>query len=298
MNILTINGLKKTYANGVRAINDVTLEIGNGMFGLLGPNGAGKSSLMRTIAALQKPDEGSIKFNGVNIIDDPLYIRKNLGYLPQEFGVYPRISAYVLLDHIAVLKGVVDKAQRKQQVISVLEQTNLQQHQHKAVNTYSGGMRQRFGIAQALLGDPRIIIVDEPTAGLDPEERYRFNNLLSEIGEHIIVILSTHIVEDVKDLCTDMAVIADGCVLSKGHPSDLLQKLENKIWLKTINKSELARYRDNHRVISSRLNAGKLIIRVLNSGLPGEGFESVRADLEDVYFITLSDQQDKTESYV
>jgi ABC-2 type transport system ATP-binding protein len=298
MNTLKINGLKKTYGNSVRAINDVTLEISNGMFGLLGPNGAGKSSLMRTIATLQKPDEGNIEFNGVDVIDNPNFIRRHLGYLPQEFGVYPRISASVLLDHIAVLKGVVDKSLRKQQVLSVLEQTNLIQHRHKSVDSYSGGMRQRFGIAQALLGDPRIIIVDEPTAGLDPEERHRFNNLLSEIGEQVIVILSTHIVEDVKDLCTDMAVIADGSVLTKGNPSDLLQKLETKIWAKTINKSELGSYRDNHRLISSRLNAGKLIIRVLNNGLPGEGFEQAVADLEDVYFTTLSDQKVKSELYV
>jgi ABC-2 type transport system ATP-binding protein len=298
MNTLKINGLKKTYGNSVRAINDVNLEISNGMFGLLGPNGAGKSSLMRTIATLQKPDEGNIEFNGVDVIDNPNFIRRQLGYLPQEFGVYPRISASVLLDHIAVLKGVVDKSLRKQQVLSVLEQTNLIQHRHKSVDSYSGGMRQRFGIAQALLGDPRIIIVDEPTAGLDPEERHRFNNLLSEIGEQVIVILSTHIVEDVKDLCTDMAVIADGSVLTKGNPSDLLQKLETKIWAKTINKSELGSYRDNHRLISSRLNAGKLIIRVLNNGLPGEGFEQAVADLEDVYFTTLSDQKVKSELYV
>jgi ABC-2 type transport system ATP-binding protein len=298
MNTLKINGLKKTYGNSVRAINDVNLEISNGMFGLLGPNGAGKSSLMRTIATLQKPDEGNIEFNGVDVIDNPNFIRRHLGYLPQEFGVYPRISASVLLDHIAVLKGVVDKSLRKQQVLSVLEQTNLIQHRHKSVDSYSGGMRQRFGIAQALLGDPRIIIVDEPTAGLDPEERHRFNNLLSEIGEQVIVILSTHIVEDVKDLCTDMAVIADGSVLTKGNPSDLLQKLETKIWAKTINKSELGSYRDNHRLISSRLNAGKLIIRVLNNGLPGEGFEQAVADLEDVYFTTLSDQKVKSELYV
>jgi ABC-2 type transport system ATP-binding protein len=298
MNTLKIRALKKTYANGVKAINNVTLEIGNGMFGLLGPNGAGKSSLMRTIAAMQKPDEGSIEFNGVNIIDDPLYIRKNLGYLPQEFGVYPRISAYVLLDHIAVLKGVVDKRQRKQQVMSVLEQTNLSQHRNKAVDSYSGGMRQRFGIAQALLGDPRIIIVDEPTAGLDPEERHRFNNLLSEIGEQVIVILSTHIVEDVKDLCTDMAVIAGGTVLLNGNPCELLQTLENKIWSKTIDKSEVGFYRDNHCMVSSRLNAGKLIIRVMSNGLPEAGFEPAGADLEDVYFNTISNQQVKTEPYV
>jgi ABC-2 type transport system ATP-binding protein len=298
MNTLTIKGLKKTYSNGVRAINDVSLEVKNGMFGLLGPNGAGKSSIMRTIAALQKPDEGSIEFNGIDIVNDPLHIRRNLGYLPQEFGVYPRISAYILLDHIAVLKGVADKAQRKRQVMCVLEQTNLQQHRYKSVDSYSGGMRQRFGIAQALLGDPRIIIVDEPTAGLDPEERNRFNNLLSEIGEQVIVILSTHIVEDVKDLCTDMAVIADGSVLTKGHPAELLKKLENKIWLRTIDKSALDYYRTRHRVISSRLNGGKLNIRVLNSGSPDEGFEPVPAELEDIYFSTLSDHEVKPESYV
>ena len=256
------------------------------MFGLLGPNGAGKSSLMRTIAALQKPDAGSIEFNGVDIIKEPLFIRKHLGYLPQEFGVYPKISAFMLLDHLAVLKGITNKKERKEQVLALLQQTNLFEHRNRAVHTFSGGMRQRFGIAQALLGDPRIIIVDEPTAGLDPEERNRFNNLLSEIGEQVIVILSTHIVEDVRDLCTSMAIIANGSVLTQGRPADYIHALQGCIWSKAINKQELAWFKENMQLISSRLNGGKINIHVFSKVQP-QGFTLVEPGLEDVYFNTL-----------
>ena len=286
MNTLNIKNLQKTYSNGVRSINDVSLHLTNGMFGLLGPNGAGKSSLMRTIAALQKPDSGHIEFNGVDIVKDPLFIRKQLGYLPQEFGVYPKISAYRLLDHLAVLKGITQKKDRKEQILALLEQTNLQDHRNKAVHTFSGGMRQRFGIAQALLGDPKIIIVDEPTAGLDPEERNRFNNLLSEIGEQIIVILSTHIVEDVRDLCTNMAIIANGSVLTQGSPSGFIHQLNGVIWSRNIAKDELQWYKQNMQLISSRLNGGKLNIHVYAETQP-DGFSSIPPDLEDVYFSTL-----------
>lgn len=287
MNTLKIIDLEKTYSNGVRSINNISLEISNGMFGLLGPNGAGKSSLMRTIAALQKPDKGIIEFNGVEIIKDPMFIRRNLGYLPQEFGVYPRISAYRLLDHLASLKGIVDKKARKDQIDMLLEQTNLQEHRNKAVHTFSGGMRQRFGIAQALLGEPKIILVDEPTAGLDPEERNRFNNLLSEIGEQVIVILSTHIVEDVRDLCTSMAIIVNGTLLMQGNPENIIKKLNGFTWTRTIAKHELKHYKDNMQVISSRLNAGKLNIHVYAASQPGDGFAAIAPDLEDVYFSTL-----------
>lgn len=287
MHSLEIKNLCKTYPNGVNALNNISLSISNGMFGLLGPNGAGKSSLMRTIAVLQAPDSGSIEFDGIDIVGDPRFIRKQLGYLPQEFGVYPKVSAYRLLDHLAVLKGITHSGQRRDQIFSLLEQTNLQNHAGKAVESFSGGMRQRFGIAQALLGDPRLIIVDEPTAGLDPEERNRFNNLLSEIGEERIVILSTHIVEDVKDLCSDMAVIANGAVILQGQPSSLVCSLEGRIWSKSIKREELERISTTMTLISSRLNAGKLHIHVYSDIQPGEGFVQVNPDLEDVYFQTL-----------
>jgi len=286
MNSLQIRNLQKTYSNGVRSINDISLTISNGMFGLLGPNGAGKSSLMRTIAALQKPDAGSIEFNGIDVVKQPLSIRKHLGYLPQEFGVYPKISAFMLLDHLAVLKGIINTKERKEQVLALLQQTNLHDHRNRAVHTFSGGMRQRFGIAQALLGNPKIIIVDEPTAGLDPEERNRFNNLLSEIGEQIIVILSTHIVEDVRDLCTSMAIIANGSLLTQGRPADYIHQLEGCIWSKTISKQELAWFKENMQLISSRLNGGKINIHVFSNTQP-EGFVPVEPGLEDVYFNTL-----------
>jgi ABC-type multidrug transport system ATPase subunit len=291
MNTLKIKNLKKTYPNGITSIDNISLEITNGMFGLLGPNGAGKSSLMRTIAALQKPDSGQLEFNGVDIIKEPLAIRKSLGYLPQEFGVYPKISAYILLDHIATLKGIPNNKTRKEQILSLLHQTNLYDHRNKSVHTFSGGMRQRFGIAQALLGNPSIIIADEPTAGLDPEERNRFNNLLSEIGEQVIVILSTHIVEDVHDLCTNMAIMINGSLVVKDTPAALQHKLEGNIWSKLIPKSELSWHKQNMQVISSRFNAGKINLHVLSDHVPGNGFTPHKPELEDVYFSTLFNHQ-------
>jgi ABC-2 type transport system ATP-binding protein len=257
------------------------------MFGLLGPNGAGKSTLMRTIAGLQTPDSGEILFNDVNIVADPIFIKKQLGYLPQDFGVYPKISAYNLLEHLAVLKGVNNHRERKEQILALLDKTNLYSHRNKAVSTFSGGMRQRFGIAQALLGNPQIIIVDEPTAGLDPEERNRFNNLLSEIGEQIIVILSTHLVEDVRNLCTQMAIINKGNLLAYGNPQSFVETLQDSIWAKQIDKSEREKYEKSYEVISSQLNAGKLNIHVHSKVIPGNGFALKQPDLEDVYFTQL-----------
>ena len=293
MNSLSIKNLSKMYENGTQAINDVSLEITNGMFGLLGPNGAGKSTLMRTIAALQEPTSGIIEFNGVNILENPMFIRENIGYLPQEFGVYPKISAYRLLDHLAILKGMVNKQERNDQILTLLQQTNLLQYKDKAVHSFSGGMRQRFGIAQALLGNPKIIIVDEPTAGLDPEERNRFNNLLSEIGESIIVLLSTHIVEDVRDLCTRMAIISSGKLILEGNPTETIHLLKDKIWMKAIHKSELAEYKTHLNIISSHLNSGKLNIHVFSDQQPDSGFNLISPDLSDVYFSVLSNQLKK-----
>jgi ABC-2 type transport system ATP-binding protein len=285
MNTLIIENLNKTYAGGVKPLDNLSLSLTDGMFGLLGPNGAGKSSLMRTIARLQEPDNGSISFNGINVLEQPDVLRCALGYLPQEFGVYPKLSAAVLLDHLAVLKGVADKTLRKEQIDSLLEQTNLSAHRNRAVHTFSGGMRQRFGIAQALLGSPKIIIVDEPTAGLDPEERNRFNNLLSEIGENLIVILSTHIVEDVKDLCPNMGILVNGRIVKLGSPNNLISEIQGQVWAKTIEKGELNKYQ-GLPIISSRLNAGHLTIHVLAKMQPN-GFYPVQPDLEDVYFSTL-----------
>ena len=291
MNILQIDQLKKTYANGVVALNNVTLSISNGMFGLLGPNGAGKSSLMRTIAGLQRADEGTISLNAVDVLQDTAYIKKRLGYLPQDFGVYPKISAYDLLTHLATLKGITNKKEKKEQVLALLEKTNLYQHRSKEVFSFSGGMKQRFGIAQALLGSPEIIIVDEPTAGLDPEERSRFNNLLSEIGEQVIVILSTHIVEDVKNLCSQMAIINNGKVLAHGSPAKFINDLDGHIWSKTIAKDELAAYKEKHAVISATLFTGKLNVHIHAATDPGNGFTPVQAGLEDVYFSILQNIQ-------
>jgi ABC-2 type transport system ATP-binding protein len=291
MNSLSIKNLSKTYENGTKAIDDLSLEITNGMFGLLGPNGAGKSTLMRTIAALQEPTSGSIEFNGINILENPTFIRQNLGYLPQEFGVYPKISAYRLLDHLAILKGIIDKKERHDQILYLLQQTNLLQHKDKAVHSFSGGMRQRFGIAQALLGNPKIIIVDEPTAGLDPEERNRFNNLLSEIGESIIVVLSTHIVEDVRDLCPKMAIISNGKLILEGKPNEAIDSLKGKIWMKAIEKAELKEHQSNFNIISSNLNSGKINIHVFSDERPDSGFELISPDLSDVYFSVLAQNQ-------
>jgi ABC-2 type transport system ATP-binding protein len=288
MNSLRIEQLSKTYPNGVKALNDISLTISNGMFGLLGPNGAGKSSLMRTLSTLQEPTSGTILFNGVDIIKNPQDIRNCLGYLPQEFGVYPKISAYELLDHIAVLKGILNKKDRKNQISALLQQTNLYQHRKKWVSTFSGGMRQRFGIAQALLGDPKLIIVDEPTAGLDPEERNRFHNLLSEIGENVIVLLSTHIVEDVNDLCSNMAIMGEGKIISQGIPSELVKELEGRIWQKTIKKEAIEAFKTAFNVLSTHLHSGQIRLRVLSDTQPESGFELVHPDLEDVYFSTLT----------
>ena len=284
--MLSITGLSKTYDNGVHALQGVDLSIGKGLFGLLGPNGAGKSSLMRTVATLQSADAGSVIFDGIDAFKDPQALRQRLGYLPQDFGVYPRVSAYDLLDHMAVLKGLDNKALRKESVEGLLAHTNLYQHRNKAVSGFSGGMRQRFGIAQALLGDPDLLIVDEPTAGLDPEERNRFHNLLVSLGEKKVVILSTHIVEDVAELCPNMAVLASGKILLEGNPIALTDKLQGKIWQKTTNQIEAQELEQHLPVISKRLFAGQTILNVYGEQAP-EGFTASHANLEDVYFSTL-----------
>jgi len=286
---LTIENLSKTYANGVQALKDVTLKIPTGMFGLLGPNGAGKSTLMRTIATLQEPDQGSIQFNGIDVLKDKDSVRRVLGYLPQEFGVYPKVSSEVMLNHFAVLKGITDAKQRKEIVDALLHQTNLWDVRKEKLGNYSGGMKQRFGIAQALLGNPKLIIVDEPTAGLDPAERIRFHNLLSEIGENIIVILSTHIVEDVSDLCSYMAVISNGQVLLYGEPEKTINSLRGKVWKKIIPRAELANYESQFHVISTHLVAGKTVIHIVADTKPDPTFTEVSPDLEDVYFSTLKE---------
>jgi ABC-type multidrug transport system ATPase subunit len=286
--MLEIRGLSKTYPNGVKALQGVDLTISRGLFGLLGPNGAGKSSLMRTLATLQAPDAGSVTFDGTSIFADTTAHRRRLGYLPQDFGVYPGVSAVALLDHLAVLKGIIDPAQRKGQVEALLAQTNLWEHRKRAVSGYSGGMRQRFGIAQALLGEPRLIVVDEPTAGLDPEERNRFHNLLSEIGEQVVVLLSTHIVEDVRQLCPRMAILGGGKVLRSGAPDDLVRELEGQMWGKAVSKGEVEGYRARMEVLSTTLHAGKTRLRVRAGSAPEAGFDPMAADLEDVYFRTLA----------
>lgn len=289
MNTLHIQNLSKTYPNGVVALNDITLSISNGMFGLLGANGAGKSSLMRTIATLQSPSSGTIHFNGINVLESPDELRSSLGYLPQEFGVYPKISAEELLNHIGVLKGLLNKKQRHEQVESLLVETNLYEHRKKHVYTFSGGMKQRFGIAQALLGSPKLIIVDEPTAGLDPEERHRFLNLLSGIGENIIVILSTHIVADIHDLCSNMAILNHGSILVQGKPYELVSTLNGKIWSKIIAKSKLSEYQKKYKVISTRLIEGKTQLSIYSEINPDNEFESTQPNLEDFYFSSLYD---------
>ena len=285
--MLTISAITKTYPNGVRALDDVSIDIPVGMFGLLGPNGAGKSTLMRTIATLQLPDQGSIRFDGIEVLAEPERLRRTLGYLPQDFGVYPRISAEAMLDHLAVLKGIVNKRQRKDMVNALLHQVNLQDARGKALSGFSGGMRQRFGIAQALIGDPKLLIVDEPTAGLDPEERVRFHNLLSEIGEDRVVILSTHIVDDVADLCPAMAMLVEGRVQMAGAPAELTRALEGKLWRRVIERSQLETLRAECRVISTNLRAGKLVAHVVADDMPGTGFEAQAPTLEDVYFSAL-----------
>lgn len=285
---LTIQNISKTYPNGVEALKNVSLKIGNGMFGLLGPNGAGKSTLMRTIAALQDSDEGTITVGDIDVSKDKQSLREILGYLPQEFGVYPKISANDLLDHMAVMKGIIDSKQRKEVVESLLHQTNLWEAKDQKLGTYSGGMKQRFGIAQALIGDPKLIIVDEPTAGLDPMERNRFHNLLSEIGENVIVILSTHIVDDVSDLCNNMAIILNGEVHLVGEPIQLIKKLDQKVWKGLIEKSELVEIEKENDVISSRLYLGKVQVRIFSESPMQNGFESVSPEIEDLYFATIN----------
>jgi len=286
--MLSIKGLTHVYPNGTRALDNVDLEIGTGMFGLLGPNGAGKSTLMRAVATLQTPTAGAIQFGEIDVIAEPECLRRTLGYLPQDFGVYPRVSAVDMLDHMAVLKGVAGKGERKDTVETLLHQVNLWDVRKKWVSGYSGGMRQRFGIAQALIGRPSLIIVDEPTAGLDPEERNRFLNLLAEIGENVVVILSTHIVDDVSDLCPRMAVLAGGRILKEGVPASLIDQLNGRVWKKTIERHDLEAERGRHQVISTRLAGGRTVIHVLSETPPDPAFEPVKGGLEDVYFSTLS----------
>lgn len=292
--MLEIVGVSHVYANGTRALDNVNLSIPRGMYGLLGPNGAGKSTLMRTIATLQTPTDGAIRFGDLDILANPEELRKTLGYLPQDFGVYPRVTAYQMLDHMAVLKGIAGKSERKAVVETLLEQTNLWSVRSKAIAGFSGGMRQRFGIAQALIGNPELIIVDEPTAGLDPEERNRFLNLLSGIGENVVVILSTHIVEDVADLCPRMAVLAGGKVQLEGAPLDLIAQTKGRVWKKSIARDELEAHQEQYQVISTRLFAGRTIIHILADSSPA-GFDAVDAGLEDVYFTTLADLRRPTQ---
>jgi ABC-2 type transport system ATP-binding protein len=286
--MLQLSGVTHVYANGTRALDDVNLTVPNGMFGLLGPNGAGKSTLMRTVATLQTPTAGKIMFGDIDVIAQPEKLRETLGYLPQDFGVYPRVSAYAMLDHMCVLKGIASAGERKATVETLLNQTNLWNVRSKAIAGFSGGMRQRFGIAQALIGNPRLIIVDEPTAGLDPEERNRFLNLLAEIGENVVIILSTHIVEDVADLCPRMAVLAGGRIQLEGAPLELIERARGSVWAKTIGRDELEATKAANEVISTRLFAGRTIVHILSDRDPGAGFTAVEGGLEDVYFATLA----------
>jgi ABC-type multidrug transport system ATPase subunit len=286
--MLSIRDLSHVYPRGVRALDRVSLEIPPGMFGLLGPNGAGKSTLMRCVATLQTPTSGAIIFDGLDVIREPEKLRQVLGYLPQDFGVYPRVTAYDMLDHMAVLKGVTGRGERRDTVEALLNQVNLWSVRRKSIAGFSGGMRQRFGIAQALIGRPKLLIVDEPTAGLDPEERNRFLNLLADVGENIVVILSTHIVDDVSDLCPRMAIIADGRIVGQGSPAELTAALNGKVWKKTIAKAELEGYRQKYTVISTRLVGGHTVVHIVSETDPGNGFTPVEAGLEDVYFATLT----------
>ena len=293
--MLSIEHLSHVYPNGTRALDDVTLTVPRGMFGLLGPNGAGKSTLMRAIATLQIPTSGSITLEAdgrrVDVLREPQALRALLGYLPQDFGVYPRVSALEMLDHLAVLKGIGERRVRREVVEGLLAQVNLWEVRKKALAGFSGGMRQRFGIAQALIGSPKLIIVDEPTAGLDPEERNRFNNLLAEIGQNVVVILSTHIVDDVTDLCSRMAIIAGGRIVREGVPHDLIASLAERVWRRTVERSELEAFRAEHEVISTRLSEGRTMVHVIADRSPGAGFERVNGTLEDVYFATLTEQR-------
>ena len=289
--MLSIHQLEKTYGNGVKALDGVSLEIGKGMFGLLGPNGAGKSSLMRTLATLQEADAGTAFLNDIDILNNKEHLRQVLGYLPQEFGTYPRISALRILDHFAVLKGVTNKGERQELVNHLLNEVNLWEVRKTAVSTYSGGMKQRFGIAQALIGDPKLVIVDEPTAGLDPQERRRFHNLLADIGEETVVILSTHIVEDVSDLCSDMAIMGKGKILANGKPAEVIARLEGSIYSKIIDRNELEAHESNYQVLFSTLVGGRTRIHIVSEEDPGDGFAATQVSLEDVYFSTLREHQ-------
>jgi len=289
--MLTLSGVTHIYPNGTKALDAATLTIPKGMFGLLGPNGAGKSTLMRCIATLQTPSAGEIRFGDIDVIRQPARLRAVLGYLPQDFGVYPRVSAYELLDHLAVLKGLAHSSERKDTVETLLHQANLWSVRKKAVASFSGGMRQRFGIAQALIGQPQLIIVDEPTAGLDPEERNRFSNLLAEIGENIVVLLSTHIVADVADLCSRMAIINDGRIVRTGAPTELMRALEGRVWRRVVAKAALPEYQSKLEVISTRLRGGQIVIHVLADEAPEAEFEPVQGELEDLYFATLAEHR-------
>ena len=286
---LSIKNVSKTYSNNVEALKDVTLEVGNGMFGLLGPNGAGKSTLMRTIAGLQELDSGSITVGDIDVSKHKHELRKVLGYLPQEFGLYPKVNALELFDHLATMKGITDSKERDELTKSLLSQTNLWKYRNRKLGTFSGGMKQRFGIAQALIGEPKLIIVDEPTAGLDPTERNRFHNLLSAIGENVIVILSTHIVEDVSDLCSKMAIIKDGKVKLVGEPLTLVKDLKAQVWTGLVMKKDFKNVKNDHQIISSKLSMGKVQIRVLSDQMPIDGFKQVDPEIEDLYFATINE---------
>jgi ABC-type multidrug transport system ATPase subunit len=285
---LTITNLSKTYSNGLKALNNINLEIGSGMFGLLGPNGAGKSSLMRTIATLQEADSGTITLGDIDVVKQKDEVRKVLGYLPQDFGFYPKVSAWDMINHFAILKGISDPKERKEICEALLNQTNLFEARKRNIGDYSGGMRQRFGIAQALLGNPKLVIVDEPTAGLDPMERNRFHNLLSEIGENVIVILSTHIVDDVKNLCSNMVIMNQGTILLSGKPAQTIDNMKGKIWMKMIDKEQLTEHRNAFKVISTKVVEGKIQVHVYSDHQPDTSFLPVHADLEDVYFATIT----------
>ena len=286
---LSIKNVSKTYSNNVEALKDVTLEVANGMFGLLGPNGAGKSTLMRTIAGLQELDSGSITVGDIDVSKHKHELRKVLGYLPQEFGLYPKVNALELFDHLATMKGITDSKERDELTKSLLSQTNLWKYRNRKLGTFSGGMKQRFGIAQALIGEPKLIIVDEPTAGLDPTERNRFHNLLSAIGENVIVILSTHIVEDVSDLCSKMAIIKDGKVKLVGEPLTLVKDLKAQVWTGLVTKKDFKNVKNDHQVISSKLSLGKVQIRLLSDQMPIDGFKQVDPEIEDLYFATINE---------
>ena len=293
---LVIDNVSKTYANNVEALKNVNLEIGNGMFGLLGPNGAGKSTLMRTIAGLQDADSGSVTIGDINVARDKQTLREILGYLPQEFGLYPKVTAIELFDHLAVMKGITNKSEREKSTKGLLTQTNLWKYRNRKLGTYSGGMKQRFGIAQALIGDPKLIIVDEPTAGLDPTERNRFHNLLSEIGENVIVILSTHIVEDVSDLCNHMAIIKEGQVKLIGEPMSLIKGITKQVWTGLVDKKEYKGIKKEYQLISSKLYMGKVQVRLLGDSQPIEGFEQSNSEIEDLYFATINELETESES--